>query len=71
MNPEHWVYTIPLRLRSVFRRAEVEQELDEELRFHRELQARQEAGLATPWLELERCKEIAGTCAVSTSSKTW
>ena len=51
------MYTIPLRLRSIFRRAEVEQELDEELRFHRELQARQEAGLATPWLELERCKE--------------
>src|SRR2546427_9000450 len=31
-------YTIPLRLRSLFRRAQVEQELDEELRYHIERQ---------------------------------
>jgi len=30
MRPEHWTYTIPLRLRSLFRRGVVEQELDEE-----------------------------------------
>ncbi len=29
-----WIYTLPLRLRSLFRRSQVEQELDEELRFH-------------------------------------
>ena len=34
MRPEHWLYTIPLRLRSLFRRREVDQELDEELRYH-------------------------------------
>ena len=34
MAPERWLYTIPLRLRSIFRRARVEQELDEEVRFH-------------------------------------
>jgi predicted permease len=34
MNPEHWLYTIPLRLRSLFRRNRVDQELDEELRYH-------------------------------------
>ena len=34
MRPEHWLYTIPLRLRSLFRRSNVEQELDEELQFH-------------------------------------
>ena len=34
MRLEHWFYTIPLRLRSLFRRNEIEQELDEELRFH-------------------------------------
>jgi hypothetical protein len=28
---EHWLYKIPRRLRSIFRRARVEQELDEEL----------------------------------------
>lgn len=36
MQFEHWIYTIPLRLRSLLRRHHVEQELDEELRFHLE-----------------------------------
>src|SRR5215472_5164508 len=36
MRPEHWLYTIPLRLRSLFRRAEADQELDDELRDHLE-----------------------------------
>src|SRR5215510_8756544 len=34
MRFEHWLYTLPLRLRSLFRRAQVERELDEELRYH-------------------------------------
>jgi putative ABC transport system permease protein len=34
MRPEHWLFTIPLRLRSVFRRNKVEHELEEELQFH-------------------------------------
>jgi hypothetical protein len=29
-----WYYTLPLRLRSLFRRDSVEQELDDELKFH-------------------------------------
>src|SRR5262249_2197568 len=37
----HWFYTLPLRLRSLFRRAQVEQELDEELRYHLERQIEQ------------------------------
>jgi predicted permease len=44
MRPEHWLYTIPLRLRSLFRRRRVEQELDEELRYH--LQRKMEENLA-------------------------
>ena len=36
MRPEHWLYTIPLRLRSLFRRTEADQELDDELRGHLE-----------------------------------
>src|SRR5712671_4395846 len=36
MRLEHWFYTIPLRVRSIFRRSKVEQELDEELRLHLE-----------------------------------
>src|SRR5262245_12932335 len=34
MRFEHWFYTLPLRLRSLFRRARVERELDEELQYH-------------------------------------
>src|SRR5690242_17946975 len=34
MRPEHWLYTIPLKLRSLFRRAQTDSQLDEELRDH-------------------------------------
>ena len=44
MRPEHWLYTIPLRLRSLFRRSNVEQELSEELQFH--LEHKIEEGIA-------------------------
>ena len=44
MRPQHWLYTIPLRLRSVFRRQHVEQELDEELQFH--IERKIEEGIA-------------------------
>lgn len=36
MRPEHWLFTIPLRLRSLFRRAQADHELDDELRDHLE-----------------------------------
>jgi hypothetical protein len=36
MRPEHWLFTIPLRLRSLFRWAQADQELDDELRNHLE-----------------------------------
>jgi hypothetical protein len=36
MRLEHWFYAVPLRLRSLFRRRHVEQELDEELQYHLE-----------------------------------
>jgi hypothetical protein len=32
MRPVHWLYTIPLRLRSLFHRRQADQELDNELR---------------------------------------
>ena len=44
MRPQHWLYTIPLRLRSLFRRRQVEQELNEELQFH--LERKIEEGIA-------------------------
>src|SRR5271156_6828105 len=44
MRPEHWLYTIPLRLRSLFRGAQVDQELDDELRDHLERKAEEYVG---------------------------
>lgn len=34
MPIEHWIYTIPLRLRSLFHRSRLDAELDEEMRDH-------------------------------------
>src|SRR5947199_1304845 len=39
MRPERWLHTIPLRLRSLFRWAQADQELDDELRDHLERKA--------------------------------
>ena len=36
MRPEHWLFTILLRLRSLFRWAQADQELNDELRDHLE-----------------------------------
>ncbi|HXN51571.1 MAG TPA: ABC transporter permease [Candidatus Acidoferrum sp.] len=36
MSWQNWIYTVPLRLRSLLRREEVERELDEEMRYHLE-----------------------------------
>jgi len=44
MRMEHWWFTARLRLRSILRRTRVEQELDEELRFH--LEHKIEEGIA-------------------------
>src|SRR5688572_15662950 len=37
----HWLYTLPLRLRSLFKRKAVDRELDEELRYHLDQQIQQ------------------------------
>ncbi|MCI0364212.1 MAG: permease prefix domain 1-containing protein, partial [Phycisphaerales bacterium] len=34
MRFERWIYTVPLRLRSLFRRSRLDQELNEEIRYH-------------------------------------
>jgi predicted permease len=36
MRIEHWFYEIPLRLKSLFRRRQIEQDLDDELQYHLE-----------------------------------
>jgi predicted permease len=79
MRLEHWLYTIPLRLRSMFRRSRVERELDDELQYHlarktEELlalgltpeQARRAAKRAMDGLELrkEQCRDARGLTAL-------
>jgi predicted permease len=62
MRPEHWVYTIPLRLRSLFRRRQADQELDDELRDH--VEARTEdyvaKGLPPPEAHRQALLEMDG-----------
>jgi len=41
MRAENWLYTLPLRLRSIFRRRQVERELDEEFAYHIEMKIEQ------------------------------
>lgn len=81
MRLEHWMYTIPLRLRSLFRRNRVEQELDEELRYHLDRKteelcaqgmtledARRRALRAMQGLELrkEECRDARGVNLLET-----
>lgn len=44
MRLNHWIYTVPLRLRSLFRRSQVEQDLDDELRYHMEQKVEEAIG---------------------------
>ena len=34
MRPQSWLHTIPLRIRSVFKRRATDNDLDEEMQFH-------------------------------------
>ncbi len=76
MRPEHWLFTIPLRLRSLFRRRQVDQELEDELRDYVERkteeyvgkglapeEARRQALLEMGGIEKrkEECRDARGT----------
>ena len=58
MRIEHWWFTAPLRLRSLFRRRRVELELDEELQFHLDHKIEEgiAAGLPPEWLVRGICR---------------
>jgi predicted permease len=62
MRPEHWFYTLPLRLRSLFQRNQVEQELGEELQYHLELKTKEYVASGMPIEEARRRarREIGG-----------
>ncbi len=54
MRPEHWLFTIPLRLRSLFHGAEADQELDDELRDHLERKTQEYVAKGMPPEEARR-----------------
>src|ERR1700728_4093436 len=67
MKPMRWISTLPLQLRTLFLKKHLEQELDEELRFHldRKMEQMVESGMpssgvaeaASKQLKLDRQKE--------------
>ena len=62
MLPKHWFYTLPLRLRSLFRRDHVEHELSDELQYHLEqkTQGYIAAGLASDEARRKAQREFGG-----------
>jgi predicted permease len=62
MRPEHWIYTIPLRVRSLFRRRRADRELDDELRYHVERKTEENAAKGMTAQEARRAAllEIGG-----------
>ena len=62
MRIEHWIYTLPLRIRSLFQRTDVEQELDDEIRDHIERQtaANVSAGMSTTDARTAALREFGG-----------
>jgi predicted permease len=66
VDPDRWRYRLPLLLRSLFRKARVDDELDEELRYHVEQRAREyEArGLTARDARLRAVREFGGLAQV-------
>jgi hypothetical protein len=62
MKWEHWVYTIPLRFRSLFRREHVEHDLNEEMQFHLEqqIQAHLDSGMSPEDARLTALRSLGG-----------
>lgn len=62
MRPAHWIYTIPLRLHSLFRRTQADLELDDELRDHveRKTEGYVAEGLAVEEARRQALLEIGG-----------
>src|SRR5260221_14148627 len=58
MGPEHWLYMIPLRLRSMFRWAQTDQELDDELRDHLERKTEEYVAQGMTQEEAHRCARL-------------
>ena len=62
MQPQRWIYKLPLRIRSLFDRQKADQELDEELRYHVEQKTQQymAAGMVSQEARRAALLEIGG-----------
>ena len=58
MRPEHWLCSISLRLRSLFRWAQADQELDDELRDHLERKTEEYVAQGMTQKEAHRCARV-------------
>ena len=74
MRIEHWVYTIPLRLRSLFHRNRLDAELDEELRDHidRQIEANLARGMGEKEARLAALRTFGNPVALREQTRgTW
>ena len=62
MKAEHWRYTIPLRLRALFRRRQAEKDLQDELQYHLERKQEEaiEKGLTPEQARHEALRALTG-----------
>jgi putative ABC transport system permease protein len=62
MSPKNWFYTLPLRLRSLFQRNQVEEELSEEFQYHLEQKTKEYAasGMAIEEARRKARREFGG-----------
>ena len=62
LGPRHWPYRLHLRLRSLFRRREVERDLEDELAFHLAMQAEvnRQAGMSESNAQLAARRQFGG-----------
>lgn len=59
MSLKHWFYILPLRFRSIFRRSQVERELEDELQYHLDLRIEENLARAMSAEEARRTALIA------------
>jgi macrolide transport system ATP-binding/permease protein len=66
MRLERWFYTVPLRVRSLLRRTQVDQELQEEIRDHLELQVKENLarGMSPEEARTEALRALGGVAQI-------
>ena len=74
MRLEHWIYTIPLRLRALFHRNRLDSELDEEIRDHldRQIEFNLAGGMSPEEARLVALRKLGNGAALRDQTRaTW